>query len=286
MGYLHIDNLYKDQTILRFKECYALEKIHGTSANISLANDTLNLFSGGESYERFAQLFDKQALKEKLSELKIDKIHIYGEAYGGKQQGMRATYGDTLKFVVFDIKIGDVWLDVPNAEMIAKGLGLEFVHYERVSTELEELDRQRDRDSVQAIRNGMGEGKKMEGVVLRPIIEMQNKMGERIIVKHKRDEFKETKTPRKVDEQDFRIIEDAKAIAEEWVTDMRLQHILDKLPQGVGMESTKVVIDAMIEDVYREGKGEIVESREATKYIGSRAAMLFKKKLQANLSKT
>lgn len=286
MGYLHIDNLYKDQTILRFKECYALEKIHGTSANISLANDTLNLFSGGESYESFAQLFDKQTLKEKLSELKIDKIHIYGEAYGGKQQGMRATYGDTLKFVVFDIKIGDVWLDVPNAEMIAKGLGLEFVHYERVSTELEELDRQRDRDSVQAIRNGIGDGKKMEGVVLRPIVEMQNKMGERIIAKHKRDKFKETKTPRKVDEQDFRVIEDAKAIAEEWVTDMRLQHILDKLPQGIGIESIKVVIDAMVEDVYREGKGEIVESREATKYIGSRAAILFKRKLQANLSKT
>ena len=30
MGYMHIDNLYKDQRILQFKECYALEKIHGT----------------------------------------------------------------------------------------------------------------------------------------------------------------------------------------------------------------------------------------------------------------
>ncbi len=29
MGYMHIDNLYKDQTILMFRECYALEKIHG-----------------------------------------------------------------------------------------------------------------------------------------------------------------------------------------------------------------------------------------------------------------
>ena len=27
MGYLHIDNLYKNTTILNFKECYALEKI-------------------------------------------------------------------------------------------------------------------------------------------------------------------------------------------------------------------------------------------------------------------
>ena len=36
MAYLHIDNLYKNQEILMFKECYALEKIHGTSGTITL----------------------------------------------------------------------------------------------------------------------------------------------------------------------------------------------------------------------------------------------------------
>ena len=35
MGYRHIDNLYKDQRILLFRECFALEKIHGTSAHVS-----------------------------------------------------------------------------------------------------------------------------------------------------------------------------------------------------------------------------------------------------------
>ncbi len=34
MGYLHIDNLYKNQTIRLFRECYALEKVHGTSAHV------------------------------------------------------------------------------------------------------------------------------------------------------------------------------------------------------------------------------------------------------------
>ena len=34
MGYLHIENLYKNQTVLMFKELYALEKLHGTSAHI------------------------------------------------------------------------------------------------------------------------------------------------------------------------------------------------------------------------------------------------------------
>lgn len=35
MGYLHIDNLYKAQEILAFRTCFALEKIHGTSANVA-----------------------------------------------------------------------------------------------------------------------------------------------------------------------------------------------------------------------------------------------------------
>lgn len=184
MGYLHILNLYADQTILKFKECYALEKIHGTSANINYSNGTVNLFSGGEKYEKFAALFNKEALKEKIESLGIEKIHIHGEAYGGKQQGMSATYGQDLKFIVFDVKIGDSWLDVPDAEKIALSLGLQFVHYEKVDTELETLNAQRDKDSVQAIRNGMGEGKHTEGIVLRPITEMNLKNGSRVIAKH------------------------------------------------------------------------------------------------------
>ena len=35
MGYLHIDNLYKNQTVLAFRRCFALEKVHGTSAHIA-----------------------------------------------------------------------------------------------------------------------------------------------------------------------------------------------------------------------------------------------------------
>ena len=35
MGYAHIENLYKNQTILLFRRCWALEKVHGTSAHIT-----------------------------------------------------------------------------------------------------------------------------------------------------------------------------------------------------------------------------------------------------------
>lgn len=283
MGYLHIDNLYKDQTILIFRECYALEKIHGTSAHISwnAKDQKVTFFSGGEKHERFMALFDADFLKLKFSETFLtSNVIIYGEAYGGKCQGMSATYGKDLKFIGFDIRIGEFWLDVPKAENICKSLNIEFVDYAKVSTDLDSLNMERDKDSTQAIRNGCGEGKIREGVVLKPLIEMTTNNGNRIICKHKRDEFKETKTPRQVNPEEFKILEDAKAISEEWVTEMRLKHVLDKLPQGINMESTKLVIDAMIEDVYREAKGEIIESKEVTKYLGSKTAIMFKKYLQ------
>jgi hypothetical protein len=115
---------------------------------------------------------------------------------------------------------------------------------------------------------------------LKPLNEFTLNNGKRVISKHKRDEFKETKTPREVSPEEFKVLEDAKAIAEEWVTEMRLHHVLDKLPKGINVESTKLVIDAMVEDVYREAKGEIVESKEVTRCIGGKTAIMFKKKLQ------
>jgi hypothetical protein len=113
MGYLHIDNLYKDQTILMFKECYALEKIHGTSAHISwnVKDKKVKFFSGGESYERFVSLFDIEFLQKTFAENFIDSnVTIYGEAYGGKQQGMSNTYGKELKFIGFEVQVGEYWL--------------------------------------------------------------------------------------------------------------------------------------------------------------------------------
>lgn len=286
MGYLHIENLYKNQTILLFKECYAMEKIHGTSAHIGWKHDEKKIyfFSGGENHNNFLKLFDEAFLKAKFEELFLDvDVVVFGEAYGGKQQGMSHTYGKELKFIVFDVKVGEVWLNVPNAEDVAHKLGLEFVHYDKILVNLENLEVHRDADSVQAIRNGMGAGHKREGIVCRPLTEMRINNGDRVICKYKPDEFGETKTKREVSPEQLQVLEDAKAIAEEWVTAMRLQHVLQKFPADVNMESMGEIIKAMIEDVYREAKGEIVESKEVAKAIGGITVKLFKQKLQNTL---
>lgn len=280
MGYMHIDNLYKNQDILVFKECYALEKIHGTSAHIHWNGTDIKFFSGGESHERFKGLFDEQFLLSKFAEIP-KPVTIYGEAYGGKQQGMSGTYGKELKFVAFDVRISENWIAVPFAAELVKSFGLEFVHYELITTDLKEIDRQRDMPSVQAKRNGIVEDKLREGVVLRPPIEFKKNNDDRIICKHKRDEFKETSTKHEVtDPEKLKVLKEAEAIANEWVTEMRLTHVLDKLPKDINIEGTATVIKAMREDVLREAKGEIVESKEALSAIGKNTAMLFKARLK------
>ena len=276
LGYLHIENLYVNKDILLFKECYAMEKIHGSSASVALKSNSVYYHSGGESNERFVKLFPDD-LKDKMELYGYD-VEVFGEVYGSKCQGMKDTYGAELKFVVFDVQVSGVWLPVPEAEAMAKNLGLEFVYYEKVSTDLSALDAQRDADSVQAVRNGIGPGKKREGVVLRPLIEVIRADGSRVIAKHKRDDFRETATPRVVGQVPA-ILSEANAIATEWITTTRLQHVLDKIP-GHNMSMMQQIIAAMTEDVLREGKAEIVDSKEARKAISQKTVAMYKEYLK------
>lgn len=298
MGYLHIENLYKKPTFLETAgaEVYALEKIHGTSAhmvgkfdrtarsNAPVGTWTVSFSGGSEKHDNFVKCFDAKsrllAMQTLLEDTTIETFTIYGEAYGGKQQGMKDTYGPVLKFIAFDVMVDGKWLTVPEAEAFCKPFGIEFVHWVKGPNTLEFLNAQRDADSEQAIRNGMGPGKIREGIVVRPLVEVWNPdLCERLIFKHKRKEYLETATVREVDPSKIQVLNDAEAIATEWVVEERLRHVLDKLV-GSGMtlemSNTKRVKDAMVEDIKREGAGEIVWSREAEQAIGKRTALLFK----------
>lgn len=328
MGYLHINNLYKSQEILLFRECYALEKIHGTSAHISfrwnLTPTTseeieyekngvqIHHFSGGTSHVTFKGLFNEAALIKAFVEMALPQdreLVMFGESYGGKEQGMSHTYGTTPKFIVFDVKIGEYWLDVPNAEQVAKAFGLEFVHYVKVSTDIKELDAQRDAPSVQAIRNGVSSffangvsietilnpesesvelshvlggtvvnPRRREGIVVRPLKEVRLNNGDRVIAKHKGEAFQETSTPRIVaDPNKLQKLADAERVANEWVTPMRLQHVIDKIPNH-DMSQMPNILRAMVEDVLREGSGEIdlTDEKGIKKAISKRTVELYK----------
>lgn len=210
---------------------------------------------------------------------------------------MSHTYGPELRFIAFDIQIDEHWLNVLKMDKVATDLGFEVVPWVRVPTEIAILDAERDKPSEVAVRRGMGNDKVREGVVLRPLEEMTDNNGERVIlVKYKGEKFSERATPQKTVSSDkLVVLKAAEAIAEEWVTPMRLDHVLDKLPiedcscvdyfgvakgvcpncNGAGnktlsMQDTPRVIAAVIEDIFSEAKDEIVESKEAKTVIGKK----------------
>lgn len=284
MGYLHISNLYRDQRILLFKEVWALEKVHGTSAHVRWQDGRIHLASGGEKAERFARLFDIEDGTRRFTELGHASVVVYGEAYGGSQQKQAWRYGPELRFVAFDVMIGGVWLTVPSAVDVCEKLGIRFVDYCRVTTDLAQIDAQRDCPSTEAQRNGVVGDQPREGVILRPLIELvtPGPNPERLIVKHKRAEERETATPREVVDR-VEVLAKADEIALEWVTETRLEHVLQKVYEGGGdcnIADTRTVISAMLEDVLREAAGEIVDSKDARGAISKRAAVLFHAKLR------
>lgn len=281
MGYLHINNLYKDQDILLFRECYALEKVHGTSAHISISPVRLHFFSGGESHERFVKLFDSEKIQRTYTENFTDEVTLFGEAHGGKCQGMSKTYGPDLRFVVFDVKVGECWLSVPQAEDVAGKFELAFVPWERIPTNMEAIDAERDKPS--ALSRQYREAcpsilpdQVREGIVLRPLIEVRKNNGDRIIAKHKRVEFAERASIPNIDPAKRELMERAGEIVDEWVVPMRLNHVLDKLRGDLTIQRIPDVIAAMVEDVTREAAGEISDNQAVRKAIGQKTVVLYK----------
>ncbi len=288
MGYMHIDNLYKVKDLLEFKWVWALEKVHGTSAHVAWKDKKLSFFSGGVSPVLFEKLFDNAALAAAFEKLGHAEVTVFGEAYGGKCQGMSHTYGTELRFIAFDVLvrsiegIDEVWLSVPNAHELATGLGFTFVPFEKVSTDVAALDSIRDRPSQVAEELGFA-GKMREGVVLRPPFEVRLNNGHRLIAKHKGEAFGERKNvPKVASPEALAVLADAQKIADEWVTEMRLTHVLDKLAIGrppLELKDTPLVKAAMVADIMREAAGEIVPGKDVDRAIHNATATMFRKRI-------
>jgi len=277
LSYYKIENLYRnpDALTLPEKECYAMEKVDGTSSHLAFKDGTVRFYSGGSKFEVFKAIFDETKLRNSFLALEIPEIVIYGEAYGAKVQGLPHRYGNELRFVAFEVKAGNAWLDVPRAHGVVAFLGLEFVHYAKVPCTEEALNAERDKPSTQAVRNGMGE-QLSEGIIIRPLTERYREDGTRCIWKHKQDRVREMKTPRSLDPDKNKVLEDARAIAEEFVVESRIHNARSNFLHGDWcIENTSKVIDYIVNDVIAECRGEFVDTKETRKALAKRAAKLF-----------
>ena len=118
----------------------------------------------------------------------LASVTLFGEGYGPKIQG-GGKYRDDHSFVLFDVKIGDFWLDRANVDDIASKLGIESVPVIGHGTLYEGIHRVASNGSSYQMLSTWGDFE-AEGIVARPAVPMFNRKGERIITKIKAVDFK------------------------------------------------------------------------------------------------
>lgn len=137
-----------------------------------LLNKLSDMFLNNETEELFEQKFGDR------------EVILFGEGYGVKIQNGGA-YRSDVGFILFDVMIGDNYQSRESVEDIAKCFNLEIVPIIMYGTIQEAVD------FVKTKPNSTIGTAKMEGLVGRPVIEMRDRCGNRMIVKIKVCDFKE-----------------------------------------------------------------------------------------------
>lgn len=113
-------------------------------------------------------------------------VTLYGEGYGAKiQKGGGKYLPDSCSFVLFDVKIGDWWLQRDSVEKVASDLGVEVVPVIGQGTLAH---------AIEVVREGFPSARwpgvdVAEGLVIRPAVELFDRGGRRIITKIKHKDF-------------------------------------------------------------------------------------------------
>lgn len=131
------------------------------------------LFCGDVNEEIFEQVFGE------------DKVILFGEGYGNKIQKVGNKYRDDVSFILFDVYFPekDLWLERKNIEDVAKSFGIDAVPIIITDTLYEAIDFVKTRPA-----STIGTAP-MEGLVCKPMIDLRDRRGNRIIVKIKVKDF-------------------------------------------------------------------------------------------------
>lgn len=169
------------------------EKIDGTNICVEWDGHRVSIFGRTERAEipkhlmkPLEEMFLGEVNEEMFEQLFGDKhIILYGEGYGNKIQKVGSLYRDDCSFILFDIyqPETDLWYSRNAVNGIADALGIDSVKEVLYGT------------LNQAIAFVEGRPKStigiadMEGLVGRPLVEMKDQQGKRIIVKVKVKDF-------------------------------------------------------------------------------------------------
>lgn len=170
------------------------EKIDGT--NIRVMWNGKDVVFGGKTDDaqmpvfllyKLQELFDGTAKRQQFTEkFGVEGgVCMYGEGYGAKIQKGGGNYiPNGVGFVLFDVRIGDFWLNRPDVEDIGKFFDIEVAPVIGEGTLAEAISMTR------AGFNSRWGDFEAEGIVARPKVEMRTRRGDRIITKIKHRDFK------------------------------------------------------------------------------------------------
>lgn len=185
---------YRDETIkyLRLNDWQFTEKIDGTNISVEWDGHAVSFHRRTERAQipkHLLEYLEKTFLTTEAEELFEqtygDKnVILYGEGYGAKIQN-GGNYRSDVSFILFDVLIGDNWQEREWVEKTAKMFGIDVVPVVFVGSLEEGVDYVMEHHPS-TIGTAM-----MEGVVGRPMVEMRDRLGKRIIVKIKWEDFKE-----------------------------------------------------------------------------------------------
>lgn len=170
------------------------EKVDGT--NIRIHWDGHNITFGGRT-ER-AQIpadlmnyLNRTFLNEETEQLFEQKfgeteVTLYGEGYGPKIQKGGGLYRDDVSFILFDVLCGGWWLRRDDVEDIAQTFGIDVVPVVGIGPLGSAIDY-----VAKAPASLLSEKAPMEGIVARPVVELFDRAGRRLVVKIKTRDFRD-----------------------------------------------------------------------------------------------
>ncbi len=135
-----------------------------------LMNKLLEMFGSEETEQLFEQIFGEK------------EVIFFGEGYGAKIQN-GGLYRPDVSFILFDVMINGNYQDRAMVEQTAKQFGLEIVPIVLEGTLQEGVDYVKSKPM-----STIGTAP-MEGLVGRPKVELQDRCGNRLIVKIKVRDF-------------------------------------------------------------------------------------------------
>lgn len=171
------------------------EKVDGTNIRVMCSASHefgYGIVFGGKTHNaqipaflvsKLEQMFHIISKRQLLAEIFPEGACLYGEGYGAKIQKGGGNYRSDQSFVLFDVKVGDWWLQRQDVENIAEKLGIDVVPFigEGTLADMVEFTQKRF-----ASRWGDFPA---EGIVARPTTELRTRSGHRIITKIKHKDF-------------------------------------------------------------------------------------------------